>query len=51
MLGFSEEAVFNNQILVDGYYADLIWSSINFKEWEIKRVDIENNLTTESPFK
>ncbi len=50
-LGFSEEAVFNNQILVDGYYADLIWSSINFKEWEIKRVDIENNLTTESPFK
>ena len=50
-LGFSEEAVFNNQILVDGYYADLIWSSINFKEWEIKRVDIENNLTTVSPFK
>tara|TARA_Y100001935_G_scaffold179465_1_gene148586 strand:+ start:242 stop:781 length:540 start_codon:yes stop_codon:yes gene_type:complete len=43
-LGFKEEAVFNNQILVDGYYADLIWSSISHGEWQNIRSHIENTL-------
>ena len=43
-LGFKEEAIFNNQILVDGYYTDLIWSSINCDEWRNKRIEIKKNL-------
>lgn len=43
-LGFKEEAVFNNQILIDGYYADLIWSSIQNNEWPNKRNYIEKKI-------
>ena len=43
-LGFKEEAIFNNQILIDGYYSDLIWSSITNQEWSNKRIIIENKI-------
>jgi len=43
-LGFKEEAIFNNQILIDGYYSDLIWSSITNQEWSNKRISIENKI-------
>ena len=39
-LGFEEEAVFNNQIFIDGYYEDLIWSSVNRDKW----IDNKDNL-------
>ena len=32
-IGFKEEAVFNNQIYVDGYYTNLIWSTIDKNDW------------------
>ena len=37
-LGFTEEAVFNNQILVDGYYTNLIWSSLERKNWKLMMI-------------
>ena len=43
-LGFKEEAVFDNQILIDGYYADLIWSSIQNNEWPNKRIFIDKKI-------
>ena len=32
-IGFKEEAVFNNQIYIDGYYTNLIWSTIDKNDW------------------
>lgn len=32
-LGFKEEAIFNNQILIDDYYVDLIWISLNYENY------------------
>ena len=43
-LGFEEEAIFNNQIFVDGYYEDLIWSSINRDLWIKNKESLINKL-------
>lgn len=43
-LGFKEEAVFNNQIFIDGYYADLIWSSVNRDEWVENKDSLINKI-------
>ena len=32
-LGFIEEAVFNNQIMIDDYYVDLIWISLCYEDF------------------
>lgn len=32
-LGFVEEAIFNNQILIDDYYVDLIWISLTYANY------------------
>mgnify|MGYP001163518034 FL=1 len=45
ILGFKEEAIFNNQVMIDGYYSDLIWSSIERKNWIKFKVNIEKKLT------
>lgn len=33
-LGFIEEAIFNNQVLIDGYYCDLIWASLTKNDFK-----------------
>lgn len=43
-LGFKEEAIFNNQIFIDGYYADLIWSSVNSDEWVENKDSLINKI-------
>ena len=32
-LGFVEEAIFNNQIIIDDHYVDLIWITLNFENF------------------
>lgn len=40
LLGFSEEAIFNKQILVNEVYQDLIWISMLSKNWTSKRGEL-----------
>jgi len=39
-MGFKEEAIFNNQVLINGVYIDLIWISILNEEWQKKRLEL-----------
>ena len=42
-LGFVEDAVFNNQIFIDGYYCDLIWISLIKEDFYISIKNINLN--------